>query len=109
MVKVYCIDDTNKPPIIPPTNWVERSKQYHIIHIGFTKGKGASKVHGCLLKELTIPASAYPYEAYKMSRFAVDIKDLPALLQLAMDCTQLSELDVSTLLQEELLEVIHEH
>jgi len=96
MVKVYCIDDKYKPSIIPSEHWLVEHNQYTIIHIGF-----AGKIHGCLLKELTIPSQCYPYEAFKLSRFAILQKDIPALIQLAMDCTKLSEVDVTRLLEQE--------
>ncbi len=67
--KVVCIDDTHKPIEIDPIFWVKNKRVYTATKLWKTKlGK---ETFGFTLAELTLPASAYPYEFYACRRFAI--------------------------------------
>lgn len=97
MVACICIDDSKKPNIIPKSKWIINGDKYHITHVYYHPNQGIS---GVSLYEKPLDESCQPYETFKLSRFAIDIKDLESLIELIKDCTELDNVDVHALLKE---------
>ena len=107
MIPCICIDDKNKPSIIPDEKWVKEGVKYNITYVWQMVDQVGDEVkprgiQGVSLAELDI--SAYiPYNCFRMTRFAFDPKDLEALFALMKDCTDLMDADISELI--EILEI----
>lgn len=104
MIKAICINDREKPAVIPAEKWVKFLDQYHIIHVGRTPEPNV--VITCTLKEITLGAESAPYDGLRIDRFAFDMNDMPALLQLMRDCAELNKVDINQLIKESNLELI---
>lgn len=91
MIKALCIDDANRPDDIPLSAWVKKGTWYHITHIIFNE---INQVQGCELYELEIPKECYPYTNYRLSRFAIDPKDIEAFLELLKLSTELNDVNI---------------
>jgi len=103
MIPCICIDDKNRPKEVPPQMWIMEGIEYHITHVQyFTK---QNNIQGVYLHEVKIK-NCPPYEAYRLSRFAFKEEDVPKLIQLMKDCTELNDIDINKLLEQEL--VTHE-
>jgi hypothetical protein len=62
-----CIDSSNKPSKILPSEWIVEGETYTItkvIKMGLQDGK-----YGVLLKEVQLSAESFPYEYYDADRF----------------------------------------
>ena len=94
MVECICINDKGKPTIIPPSKWVIKNEVYHITHIGTTLG---SSVMCVTVKEITLGAEFYPYEGFRLDRFAFKEKDIPSLIELMKQCAELNNIDITEL------------
>lgn len=95
-MKVKCIDDKNKPAIIPDDLFVKEGESYTLIHI--YKQVNQNNILGAVLKELDI--SAYiPYNCFRLDRFAYRIEDLPELEKMMRESAELNDADISELLE----------
>jgi len=66
-MKLVCINDSNKPDKIPIEDWPKKNHPYtavKVVKMGIQKNK-----QGVLLKEISLKASAFPYEYYDLQRF----------------------------------------
>lgn len=93
MIKCICINDKNKPTVIPRDKWVVKGNQYHIIHIGTTIGNISM---ACTLKEITLGKECYPYEGFSLNRFAFNEEDIPKLMELLKNCSELNNIEIPT-------------
>jgi hypothetical protein len=98
MIQCICIDDSNKPREIPKNKWCEIRKVYHITHIYIHPNQG--NIQGCDIYELPLDESCAPYETFKLSRFAIDIKDLEKLKELVRLCSELDNIDFDEIVRE---------
>ena len=89
MIKCICIDDSNRPKEIPENKWIKKDNEYHIVWV--LKMLNQNNIQGVQLAEITLDESCYPYEAFKMSRFAINIEDLEKLIELMEDCTNFNK------------------
>jgi len=105
MVKCICINDENKPSVIPKSKWIVKDKEYTITHVYFHKNQ-ESGIQGVSLYEIFLDESCSPYETFKLSRFAININDLNKLIELIKNCTELNDLDITKLIEESELEII---
>ena len=67
-MKVRCINDENKPSIIPNSEWIKKNEIYTVTSVksmGLQPGK-----FGYLLKEIQLSELSFPYEMYAAERFA---------------------------------------
>jgi hypothetical protein len=106
MIKAVCVNDSNRPDAIPISKWVKKGEIYTIIHVSVhTLQQG---LQGVQLSEIHLDESCFPYEAFKLSRFAINVKDIPNLIELIKNCSELNDVDIQKLLTQEemtLLEV----
>lgn len=68
-MKVICINDKNKPKIIPNEEWVVEGKVYtveKVIPLGLKPGR-----FGYILKEVKLSEESSPYETYATERFGI--------------------------------------
>lgn len=111
-VKARCIDDKNKPSIIPDNLWVKEGENYTIIHVWKQVRETSdgeivpTGIIGVSLAELDI-SSYVPYSMYNINRFSFTQDELDKLLEMAKDCGELNDVDISELM--EILEVEEEY
>jgi hypothetical protein len=68
-MKVICINSSNKPLKIPPSEWIKEGVIYtvtEVVNMGLQPGK-----FGYLLKEVLLSKESFPYEYYSSDRFGV--------------------------------------
>jgi len=97
MIKCICVDDSNKPSVIPVKNWVVKDNIYHIEYITYCS---INKLIGVDLKEIYIPEHCSPYEYYSINRFAINENDLDKLKELIENCTGLDKINIEELTRE---------
>jgi len=95
-VKCICIDDTFKPEEIPNSHWVKKDHEYHITHVYFHPHQ---QISGVELAELDL-SNFFPYQTYRITRFAFDKENFLKLIELIKHCSQLNEIEVKHLLQD---------
>lgn len=105
MIECVCINDKDKPKEIPLNDWIVLDEKYHITYIFYHPNQ---KVQGCSLYEKPLGKHCFPYESFKLSRFAIDIKDLESLIELIKNCTELNNLNIKELLKLSELEIIEQ-
>jgi len=95
-VPCICINNSDKPSIIPANRWPILEEKYHINFISYHPDQG---LQGCLLKEIDLGEGCAPYEFYKLNRFAFRLSDLPLMIELMKDCTELDDIDIQGLIE----------
>lgn len=83
MVKVICIDDSNKPKEIPIDKWVKKDTEYTVIYTVTVLPQKQLAFH---LAEIELDDSCLPYEYFLSKRFGIRLEDLDKLIQLIKDC-----------------------
>lgn len=102
MIKAICIDDKSRPKEIPEADWVKAGEVYHIIYI-YNMMK-QNNILGCSLKEKPLSEEKhFPFNAFRLSRFAIKENDMAALIELAKGCDELNDLDLNELIEEQIL------
>lgn len=91
MIKCICINDKGKPTIIPSDKWLVKGNEYHITHVGTTLGTNVLCV---TVAEITLGKEYYPYEGFRLDRFAVTQTSLVKLVELMKDCSELNEVEI---------------
>jgi len=107
MVPCKCIDDTKKPPEIPQDKWIVKDEEYRVLAIYIHVNQGG--IQGITLVEKPLDETCRPYQTFAIKRFAFRLEDIPALIQLAKDCSDIQTLndsELAELLQEQVLETV---
>jgi hypothetical protein len=94
MIPCVCINDANKPNEILIENWIKRDIEYTINFITYHPNQG---IQGVQLVE--VKPRCEKYESYKISRFKIRKQDLEALLELAKLCSDLDDISLDDLFQ----------
>ena len=102
-VRCLCIDDTKRPQEITPSKWIIKDKEYTITHIFWHVQQG---IQGVELAEVQLTDESFPYISYSIKRFGIHKEDLEKFEELLKQCTELSDIDVTTLIEELNLEVV---
>ena len=102
-IRCVCINDSNKPVEIPPKKWIKKDKEYHITHIYYHYQQ---KKSGFELSEIFLDDSCFPYVSFDSNRFAIPQEEAEKLFQMLKDCTELTDIDIKKLIEEEYLETI---
>ena len=97
MINCICIDDSNRPLEIPANKWPIKDKEYHITWIYFHAGQNISGVD---LAEFKLDENNMPFRSYKLERFAIQKKDLEALLELMKICS--TKIDINKAIEEQI-------
>ena len=92
-VSVMCIDDSNKPSIIPQDKWPVEGELYNISHIYVMRNEKQDGIKGCELVEFNIE-QYLPYNCYRLDRFAVSVDDIEKLIQMAIDASKLNGINI---------------
>lgn len=100
MIKCICIDDTNKPSVIPKEKWIEKDKEYHITYIYVMKNQIQFGIQGCDIAEIDI-SDYHPYNCFRLSRFAFSVDDLEALINIMIECGKMNNVSMDDLLKVE--------
>jgi hypothetical protein len=67
MLRVICIDSSNKPKRISPVEWLEEGRVYTVVEIA--KMNLQNNKLGYRLKEVQLSEQSFPYEYYDAERF----------------------------------------
>lgn len=94
-VPCVCINNSNKPGDIPQERWPILDEKYHITFVSYHPLQG---LQGCLLRELEL-IDCGAYEFYKLNRFAFRLSDLPLMIELMKNCTELNDIDIQELIE----------
>jgi hypothetical protein len=103
MVKIICVNDKNRPKEIPQSDWIKEGETYHITHVSIQVNQieNGKPVLGCDLYEKPLSIEKhYPYECFKLWRFATDEENTKALIELIQDCYNLPKDNVLKLIEE---------
>ena len=103
MIKIKCINDKDKPVEVDRNEWIKEGVEYEIVSVSWHPNQ---KCNGCQLAEVALTEKSYPYEFYKLNRFAIQEKDLEKFLELVQNCTDLNDLNLEELLKETEIEVV---
>lgn len=98
-VRCICIDEDNKPGIIPDSLWVKKEQHYNITNVLLCNYGEQVGVQGVTLAELDISAY-HPYNCYKMSRFAINIEDLDKLRDILEQAAYVNNVNIDDLMKE---------
>ena len=79
MIECICIDDSGRPPVVPPHKWLEKDKTYHIV---FARMVLPQRTLGVELAEIVLDESCAPYEYFLGKRFVIKASDMDALIEL---------------------------
>jgi hypothetical protein len=91
-----CVDDTQKPIQIPQNKWIVKNETYHITHI--FKQIQQPGIQGAEIAERDL-SMHFPYNCFRLDRFAFRKEDLPKVFQMIQDCSELNDIDISTLVE----------
>ena len=105
MVEVLCIDNMNRPDEIPRSKWIQFGFKYNITHVYFHPMQG---IQGVDLAEIKLTSDCFPYETYKLSRFAITKENMTKLIALTKECTKLNDIDINKLIEESKLKLIED-
>lgn len=92
MIECVCIDDKNKPNEIPIEKWVKEGEKYHITYIYMMTNQ--NNIKGCDLSEIDLTGYD-PYNCFKLSRFAIQLEDLQAFIELLEMCNDEQSFDAN--------------
>jgi hypothetical protein len=101
--RVICLDDTNRAKEIPVNKWVKKDEFYTITHIYYHPKQ---QIQGVELAEVELDDSCYPYVSFALKRFGILAEDLEKFKALLKDCTDLNDIDISSLIEESNLELV---
>ena len=99
MCRLFCIDSANRPKEIPKNKWITKDMEYTAIWI--TIHPEQNNIQGVQLAEISLDETCFPYETFKLSRFAINAEDFEEFLQLAKDCSEVNIENLEELLKEE--------
>lgn len=102
-IRCICINDSNKPTEISSNKWLKKDEQYHITHIYYHVQQ---KIQGVELAEIELTNECFPYQSFALNRFAIFKEDMKKFMQMIKDCTDLNDIEVSSLIKEINLETV---
>jgi hypothetical protein len=103
-IPCICIDDKNRPEVIPISKWVKEGDEYNITHVYLHKFQDGG-IQGVSLYEKPLDESCAPYETFRLTRFAFTEEGISMLVELITNCTELNDFDVRKLLEESELQI----
>lgn len=71
-MKIICVDDKNRPEIIPTSKWVKKNESY--TPIGIIKCNAQGGIFGVVLAEIDL-SGCEPYKCFSIHRFSIPIED----------------------------------
>jgi len=100
MCRLLCIDSAKRPKEIPKNKWITKDMEYTAIWI--TIHPEQNNIQGVQLAEISLDETCFPYETFKLSRFAINAEDFEEFLQLAKDCSEVNIENLEELIKEEI-------
>lgn len=88
MIKCICIDDTEKPSIVPEERWVKEGSEYTIV---FVTTVLPQRKMAFMLEEIELDDSCFPYQYYLAERFAFSPKELRKLEAFIKECDEIGD------------------
>lgn len=98
-IPCICIDDKNRPEVIPISKWVKDGDEYHITHVYFHKIQEGG-IQGVTLYEKPLGEECYPYETFRITRFAFTKEGIESLIELMKLCSELDDVDIKELTEQ---------
>lgn len=87
MIKCICIDNDNRPSVVPEEKWLEKGKEYTL---AFTMTVHPQKKLAFQVQEIDLDESCSPYTWFLASRFAFRQEDIGKLIEFIKDCNKIT-------------------
>lgn len=100
MVKCICVNDKNRPKEIPPSKWIKKDEEYHVIYTVTVLPQKQLAFH---LAEISLDECCVPYEYFLANRFGFTEENLLLLMELIKDCSDI-EFSMDELLEQTSIE-----
>ena len=84
MVKCICINDSNKPRMVPKHKWIKKGQEYTVI---YTTTVLPQKQLGFHLAEINLDETCKPYEYFLANRFGFTDENFRKLMELIEICS----------------------
>ena len=104
-VECICINDKNKPQIIPQNKWVKEGEKYTVIYTVVVLPQKQLAFH---LAEIELTDKELPYEYFLSTRFGFTQENLQKMLDLIKDCSEI-DFSMEELLQQTQLQPVQEN
>lgn len=91
-MKILNINDKDRPYEIPGDKWPKKGTEYTPIRVTYHPLQG---IQGVELQEIRLTKDNYPYEVFKLDRFAVRKEDLEELIELIKTSNDLNDVDIN--------------
>ena len=101
--KIICLDDNKRPKVIPLHLWVKKDQEYTLNHIYWHPEQ---KTQGFELSEIELTEECTPYVSFSAKRFGIKKGELEKYIQLLKECTDLNDIEINSLIEQEELELI---
>lgn len=72
-MEVQCLDDSNRPSVIPISKWVKKGNLYNVLEVVKCNVQGG--ILGFKLEEIQLGADELPYKYFAATRFSIPIPD----------------------------------
>ena len=95
-IPCICVDDVGRPLEIPTSKWVKKGVQYHVTHVYHQYQQKGLK--GVELYEFDI-SNCFPYNCYRLDRFAFTVEGVNDLIKLMNECTELDNIDIHSIVE----------
>ena len=96
MIEAICINDQNRPRLIPKSKWLVKGQTYHVIYTVTVLPQKQLAFH---LHEINLDESSKPYEYFLASRFSFTQENLLLLMELIKDCSE-TDFSIDELLEQ---------
>lgn len=97
MIPCICIDDSNRPGIVPIEKWVKKGQEYHIINVYWMVWQ---KRNGVDLAEIELGKDYAPYEVFLLKRFAIPLEFIEDFVNLCKASTEMEGFDINEMVKE---------
>tara|TARA_R110000796_G_scaffold147660_4_gene264414 strand:+ start:161 stop:472 length:312 start_codon:yes stop_codon:yes gene_type:complete len=94
-IRAICINSKDRPSEIPSDKWPKEEKVYHITYVYFKPHQNLQAVE---LAEFDI-SEYFPYNSYKLQRFAIHKDDIEEFRELAKNCTDMTDMDFNKIIE----------
>ena len=100
MVECICVNDKDRPKEIPPSKWIKKDEEYHVIYTVTVLPQKQLAFH---LSEISLDECCVPFEYFLANRFAFTEENLMLLMELIKDCSDV-EFSMDELLEQTSIE-----
>lgn len=94
MVRCICVDDSNRPSIIPADKWIKKGSEYTIIFVTTVLPQNKLAIQ---IDEIILDDDCEPYAYFLAHRFAIRKEDTEAMIEL-MQASDIMDSSIKDLL-----------